>query len=136
MLIKFKKKKNPAVLKTIMPGRRALGEQWREITIRPNEDGSYEVENEPAARPAQGRPVVIPAMAGLSDQEVNFILGGALKAQDYYSRQNRRPSEVEITREVNKMWADYVEQKLLGFKGTTHIGPGGLFQRQSQEYRK
>jgi hypothetical protein len=132
MLFRFKNKKKQAVMKMIIPGRRALGEQWREVTIRPKEGsrGGFTVENQETAAPPQGRPVVIPAMANLSDEEVNFILGGALKAQDYYKRQNRKPSQAELIKEINQMWADYCEQKLKWFKGQTTLGPGGFYQRE------
>jgi hypothetical protein len=124
-------KKNNAIMKMVIPGRRALGETWREVTIRPTDNGGYTTENVAAEAPAQGRPVVIPAMANLSDDEVNFILEGALKAQDYYSRQKRKPNSAEEKKIVQKMWDDYVEQKLKGFKGQTVLGPGGFFQRES-----
>lgn len=134
MIVHWKRPKpNNAVMTMVVPGRRALGEEWRKVTIRPEADGGYTTENEPAQAPPGGVPVVIPALANLSDAEINFILEGALKFQEYQSRRpRRRPvSDPEIQRMVQSMWNDYVENKLKGLKGQTTLGPGGYFQRES-----
>lgn len=135
MLFKFKKAKPaPPILKMVVPGRRALGETWSEVTLRPNPDGDFTLETKPAEQaPAMGVPVIIPAMANLSSEEVDFILKGALKAQEYESRKpRRRPvTDREIHRMVNQMWRDYVEQKIHAFKGDSQFGPFGKTQRES-----
>lgn len=132
MLFKFRKPKPlPPVMKMIVPGRRALGEEWSEVTVRPNVRGGFDLENTPAVAPAMGQPVFIPAMANLSNEEVDFILEGALKAQDYESyKPKRRPvTDAEIQTMVQQLWMDYCEQKLKGFLGVSVFGLGGHTQR-------
>lgn len=130
MIFKFGKTKPlPPVMKMLVPGRRALGETWQEVTIRPTAEGGYTTEKQPSKAPATGQPVLIPAMANLSDEECNFILEGARKNAEYESRQKKKVTEADISRMVNQMWRDYMEQKLAMFKGTSQFGPKGKTQR-------
>lgn len=133
MIFSFKKPKPlPPVVKMVVPGRRALGEEWSEVTVRPNVDGGFDLETQPHAAPANGQAVIIPAMANLSNEEVDFILEGSLKASEYESRKpRRRPvSDKEIEKMANQMWVEYLEKKILSFKGTSHFGPTGKTQRE------
>lgn len=127
------KKKNP-VLRMVVPGPRALGVQWEEVTFRPSEDGGHiEVEKQATQAPANGMPHIIPAMGNLSSDEVDFILEGALKASEYESHRPRRQpvTDAEVEAWANKLWHDYFEQKLRAFQGISTFGLGGHTQRQS-----
>lgn len=126
----FKEKEEAPVVKMIVPGRRALGEDWREVTIAVKDDRVQVTGNEAAERPAEGKPIVLPALSKLSNEEVNFLMEGAAKTQEYWSRQNKRPSQKEVNEAATRMWNEYVEQKLAWFKGKTTVGAGGFFQRE------
>lgn len=128
-------KKKAPIMKMVVPGPRALGIPWQEVTLRPSEDGGkINIEKQATAAPATGMAHIIPSMGNLSSEEVDFIMEGALKASDYQSRNpQKRMSEKEINDWANRLWNDYVEQKLRAFKGTSTFGLGGHTQRQSWE---
>lgn len=133
MLFFLKKKLNPPVLKMVVPGRRALGEAWSEVTVRPREDGGFDLENRPAeVAPADGAPVIVPAMANLSEDEVNFILEGALKRQEYTKNHPRQQpvSDDDFQKWAQEMWTEYLEAKIKFLRGVTVSGPGGWTQRE------
>lgn len=134
----FKRKPRNPVVKMIVPGRRALGETWSEVAVLPRDDGGFDLETRPAEHvPATGQPIVIPAMANLSTEEVNFIMEGALKAADYESRKpRRRPvTDKEVQEWAQKLWDDYFAQKLAYFQGVSQFGPAGKTQRERPALR-
>lgn len=120
------------VAKMIVPGRRALGEAWQEVTIAVKDDRIQVTENRPVEAPPGGRAVVVPGMAALSTDAVNYILEGALQRQEYAKRRpRRRPvTDKEIEQIVNQMWLDFCEQKVRAFSGTSQFGPKGKTQRE------
>lgn len=133
MLLKFLKGKPlPPIIKMIVPGRRALGEDWSEVTLRPDPTGDFILETKPAeVKPVMNTPIIIPAMSNLSEDEVNFILEGALKAQEYESRHpRRRPvTDAEIHKMVQELWNNYFAEKVAVLKGVSQMGPSGNTQR-------
>jgi hypothetical protein len=135
MIFKILKSKPKApIMKMVVPGPRALGIQWEEVTLRPSEDGGHiETERQATAAPATGLAHIIPAMGNLSSEEVDFILEGSLKASEYESRKPRRQpvTDAEIQQMVQQMWLDYMEQKIRAFDGRSTFGLGGHTQRQS-----
>lgn len=134
MLFRFAKSKPlPAVMKMVVPGIRSLGQEWREVTVRPDPKGGFTIDNEEAKRPAMGQPVFIPALANLSNDEVDFILEGALARQQDEARHPRRQpvTDAEIHGMVQQLWLDYMEQKIHAFKGDSQFGPSGKTQRVS-----
>ena len=123
----------PPIVKMIVPGRRALGEQWREITVGIHGDKIQVTENKEAPVPPGGRVVVVPGMSKLSTEAINFLLEGALKQQEYETRHPRRQpvTDAEIEAIATRMWNDYIAQKLAWFKGQTTLGAGGFYQRET-----
>ncbi len=117
------------VMTMITQGRRALGEDWRKIVIRPTPEGDYDIENEATEAPADKNPILVPGMGNVSVEMADFILESS---RDRAIERAVRPrqSQKEINAEVNKLWHDYVEQRLRHFKGQTTIGPGGMQQRE------
>ncbi len=71
----------------------------------------------------------MPGLGNVSIDMTEYIL-----EQQQYAAVERakrpKPSPVETHKEVNRMWHDYMEQKLRWFKGHTVLGPGGFFQRE------
>lgn len=128
-----KEKEAPPIAKMVIPGRRALGEQWQEVTIAVKDDKIQVTENVPTEAPPNGRAIFNLGMGQVSPDEVDFILEGARHAQEEEKRRpRRRPvTDAEIEAMVNRMWLDYVAQKLAWLKGQTTIGAGGFYQRQS-----
>jgi hypothetical protein len=135
MIFKFlKPKPKPPIMKMVVPGPRALGIDWEEVTYRPSDDGGrIETERKATTAPATGYAHIIPSMGNLSTEEVNFIMEGSLKASEYQSRKpTRRPvTDAEIQAMAQQMWLDYLEQKIRAFDGRSTFGLGGHTQRQS-----
>lgn len=131
MQFKVKKPKPKPVMKMITPGRRAYGEQWREITLAVEGDDIKVIENVEAAAPPGGRPIYVPAMGNLEMEAVDFLIEGAKKAQEYGKKHPRQMSLAEYEKWLNDQWLNFVEQKLKWFKGQTTIGPGGFYQRET-----
>lgn len=139
-LVKFKQghehEQKPAV-SMVIPGRRALGEDWVKVNIVPNPvTGGYDVQHAgDVEKPAMGQTVIVPGLSGLSTDEIDFILEGAIYRQEEVARHPRRQpvTDAEIEKMVNEMWMDYCEQKLKWFKGQTTLGPVGFNQREKPE---
>lgn len=121
------------IAKMIVPGRRALGEQWQEVTIAVKDDKIQVTENVPTAAPPDNTPIFTFGMGQLSPEEMNFILEGAQKAQEYTKQHpKRRPvTDAEIEQMVNKLWQDWMEAKQKLLAGKTFSGPGLFNQRES-----
>lgn len=125
-------KPNP-IVKMIVPGRRALGEAWQEITIAVKDDRIQVTESVPAEAPPDNVPIYSFGMEKLSADAVNFILEGALQKQEYTRRKpKRRPvSDKEIEKMVNDLWLNWCEAKVQMLKGTTFSAPGTFNQREN-----
>lgn len=132
MIFRIKKPKPKPLLKMIVPGRRALGEDWQEVTIAVQDDEIKVTESVAVAAPPSNRPVIVPGMGTLPPDAIDHILQGALKQQEYMKQHpRRRPvSDGEVRRMVQALWEDYCEQKLKALKGQTSVGAGGIFQRE------
>lgn len=135
MRFKIKEDKPKPLAKMVIPGRRALGEQWQEVTIAVKDDKIQVVENVPTAAPPNNTAIFTFGMTQVSNEQMDFILKGARKAQEYEAKSPKRrpPTDYEIEQMVNKMWHEYCEQKLKWFKGQTTIGAGGFYQRSVPE---
>lgn len=123
------KKLNP-IATMITPGRRALGEKWRKVTISPDPDtGKYIIDNEPTEAPAHNRPIIIPGMGNVSIEMADFML-------EYMRDKAKKPLPPDTTYEkrLNEAWFDYMEEKMRAFKGQTTIG-SKLYQRESNNAR-
>ena len=131
MNFKVKKPKSKPVMKMITPGRRSLGEGWREVTVAVDDDQIKVTENRAAAPPPGGRPIYVPAMGNLEMDAVDFLIEGARKSQEYNQKHPRQMSLAEYDKWLNEQWQAFVEQKLKWFKGQTTLGPGGFYQRET-----
>ena len=129
----IKEPESKPIAKMIIPGRRALGEQWQEVTIGVKDDVIQVTENKPAEAPPNATPIFTFGMTQLSPDAMNFILEGAIQQQEYARRKPKKPkvTDAEIEEMVNRMWIDFCEQKLKWFKGQTTLGAGGFFQRET-----
>lgn len=136
-LIKFKEghehTQKPAV-SMVIPGRRALGEDWVKVNIIPNPvTGGYDVVHDgDAERPAMGQSIIVPGLSSLSNEEIDFILEGASQRQEQEARHPTRQliTDAEIEKMATEMWQDFCEQKLKWFRGQTTLGPAGFNQRE------
>lgn len=130
MLFFLKRKPDPIVAKMVTKIPRSLGQGWQELTLRQDAHGNYSKEFAPSAAPADNTPIMVMGGGMLADDHMSWLLEGARKTQDYWSRKQRKPSEKEIHAAVNRLWMDFCEQKLKHFKGQSQFGPGGHTQRQ------
>lgn len=121
------------IAKMVIPGRRALGEKWQEVTIAVKDDQIQVTENVPTEAPPGERAVFTFGMGQLSPEEHNYIIGAAYQRQEYEKRKpRRRPvTDAEIEQMVNKIWQDWCEMKAKALAGKTHSGPGLFNQRES-----
>ncbi len=116
------------VMTMLVPGRRALSEPWQKINVRPDpESGGYALDKEPTEAPADGNPIFVPGLGNLSVEMADFILES--KRHEAMDRATR-PRQGQSADELNRLWHDYVEQKLRWFKGQSTFGPGGSIQRE------
>ena len=126
--IRIQKSKKPLV-KMVVPGRRALGEDWREITISHDGD-DYVLDNEAADMPVTQRPIVVPMLGQMSVEQADYIIGWVRKENEYRKSRGLGPAKPDA-KTINQMWLDYQEAKLKAFKGQSSFGPGGSTQRES-----
>ena len=111
----------------VVPGRRALGEDWVQVTIGHDADNIV-YDTKPAEAPADRKPIM--AVTGKEQEYASYILTAQMeKAKD------RAVTPQELTAKerydaVNAAWHDYLEQKILALRGTSTFGAAGGFQRQ------
>lgn len=123
------KKPNP-VMSMIVPGRRALGEQWSKVSVLPNADGTFTVEREETPAPADNTAIFVPSLGNLSFEAVDFILEYKKKDQEYRKSHNLPVKWGWSEKEITEMFHDFCRQKLKHWKGQTVSGPGGWTQRE------
>ncbi len=120
------------IVKMVVHGQRSEGEDFIEVTVGVDQDDRIRIlGKQPVEAPPNRRPIIVPAMGNLAMEQVDFLLEGARKSQEY---SNVNPHDMplpEYNRWLGKMWLDYVEQKLKWLKGQTTIGPGGFNQREA-----
>jgi len=129
----IKEPETKPIAKMVIPGRRALGEQWQEVTVGVKDDVIQVTENVPTEAPPNNTPIFTFGMNTLSTEAHNFLLEGARQVQEYAKRKpKRRPvTDAEIEKMVNKIWLDWCELKAKTLAGKTHSGPGLFNQRES-----
>jgi hypothetical protein len=128
----IKRKKPKPIATMVMPGRRALGEGWQEVTIYADDKtDTIHMDRKPVEAPAENKPIYIPSMGNLSSEAVSFLMEGARKSQEYGHKDVGDMSPREYHKWINEMWMAFVEAKLKAFKGVSTFGPGGQTQRQS-----
>lgn len=131
MIFHIKKPKPKPVMKMVTHGQRYKGEAWQEVTIGVDDDQFKVIENRPTEAPPDNKPIYVPGMGQMSMEAVDFLLEGARKTQEYGKKHPRQMPMSEFNTWLNNMWMDYMEQKLLWFKGKTTIGPAGFNQRET-----
>ena len=117
------------VMHMIVPGRRALGEDWSKVTITPTPEGTYEVEREDTPAPALNVPIFVPALGNISLEMADWMLERQRKEQEYQQNDPRRQHSPVLEEKLKEWWLDFVEQKLKNFKRQTQSGPDGWTQR-------
>jgi len=111
----------------IVPGRRALGEEWTRLDISHDQDKVYVTNEGPTEAPTSGR---ITAVAAHEVEYTNHVLE-AMKEKGLDQQRNPQVMSLEErTKLLNELWQDYVEQRLKHFKGQSQFGPSGMTQRQ------
>lgn len=126
-----KKKRTNPIVTMVMPGRRALGEEWSKVTLYVDEDtDQITAEREDHAAPADLRPIFVPALANCPPEMVDYMIGLQMKEAEYRKAHPQGMPLAERTRLINEAWHAFVEQKLRWFRGQSQIGPGGMSQRE------
>src|SRR3990167_1456473 len=119
-------KPNP-LMTMVVPGRRAMGEQWSKVNIYPDPDtGTYIVEREDTAAPADQSPIFVPGMGSISLEMADFILE---RSRDEARTRAKQPKR-DAKKELNAAWQEFCEQKLRWYRGQSTLGPGGMSQRE------
>lgn len=121
--------KEKPIMHMIVPGRRALGEEWSKVTITPNVDGGYDADREDTPAPALNVPIFVPALGNISLEMADFLLERQRKEQEYQVNDPRRQHSPVLEEKIKEAWLDFVEQKLKLFKRQTQSGPEGWTQR-------
>lgn len=125
--------KAPPIMTAILPGRRALGETWSKVSFRWEPDErAYVLEREDAEAPADNQPIFVPSLGNMSMEAVDFILQYQQEEAKSRAKQKaltREQKEKEQWQSLNRMWQDFMEQKLRWMRHETTIGPGGFNQR-------
>lgn len=115
----------------IVPGRRALGEDWSKVSVYANADtGGYDVEREDTPAPAENVAIFVPGMGNLSYEAVDYLLEYKRKDQEYRKSHNLPIKRGFSYEEINKLFHDWIELKIKRFKGQTHSGPTATYQRE------
>jgi len=126
--LRFPKKKIP-LMHMVVPGRRALGENWRKVTISHDGD-DYVLDNEEAETPHLGKPIMVPCAGEVSIEEAEYIVGWVNEENKHRKEKGLGPTMPDA-KTINQMWLDYMEAKVKAFKGISTFGPGGNVQRES-----
>lgn len=120
----------PVVMHMIVPGRRALGEDWSKVTVYANPDtGGYDVEREDTPAPAEGCAIFVPAMGNLSYEAVDYLLEYKRKDQEYRKSHNMPIKRGWSEKEISQLFQDWIQLKLKRFKHQTFSGPNSWAQR-------
>ena len=122
------------IMHMVVPGRRAFGEEWRKVTVAVENDKITVTDNEATEAPPSNQPIFVPGLGNLSMEMADYILEQARHEQKY-DVAKPKPSQEEVHKEINRMWLDWIEQKLRWFKGQTVSGPGGWTQRERSNDR-
>ena len=133
--VQVKKGADPNPIVTMVtPGRRALGESWSKVSIAwDSDERAYVINREESPAPADNLPIFVPGLGNLSMEAVDFIIQSQMKESQYPESSKsltRAQRQKEQHERINRMWHDYIEQKLRWMRGQTTVGAGGLFQRE------
>lgn len=118
------------IMHMVVPGRRALGEEWRKVTIGIKDDKVDVVRNEATPAPVDGSPIFIPALGNISLEMADYMLEYRRKENEDRAAKGLTPRCSVTDDDINKMFHDWMEIKLRHFRGKTVSGPGGTVQRE------
>lgn len=125
-----RKNEDVPVVKMITPGRRALGEDWSEVTIA-HDGNEIHVTSVPHEAPADGKAIIVPTQGKRNDSMTDFILDKYMGlAAERAAHPQPAMSPAERYALMNKWWMDYLENKIRHLRGQSTFGPGGFTQRQ------
>lgn len=132
-------KRPTEVIRMIVPGRRALGEDWSEVVIGHTDDAIV-AHKRPTEAPEGGVPIM--AVGGRDAQHMRDIVEAQRGKQAERTMVDRGSWECEsltcghatsacpMFQLLNEMWWNYNEMKAKELAGITTIGAAGTFQRQ------
>lgn len=114
----------------VVPGPRALGIPWEQVTI--GHDGNNIVERREATEaPANGTPLM--AFSGPDAEYANEIMASLREKAEKSTKDVGQLSYREKWEAVNEAWQAHMEQKLRWMRGQSSFGAAGGFQRQRVE---
>jgi hypothetical protein len=110
----------------VVPGRRALGEDWVQVTIGHDAD-NITYDTAPAAAPADRKSIM--AISGKDQEAARYIIEAQMEkaVSRATAPQNLTPKERYDA--VNEAWHNFAEQKLRALKGVSTFGSAGSTQR-------
>jgi hypothetical protein len=111
----------------VVPGRRALGEDWVKVTIGHDADNIV-YDTAPAEAPADRKPIM--AVTGREQEYASYILTAQMEKAKSRAVTPQDLTPKERYDAVNAAWQDYLEQKVLALRGVSTFGAAGGFQRQ------
>ena len=111
----------------IVPGRRALGEDWVRVTVGHDAD-NITYSTSPAEAPADGKPIM--AVTGRDAECAEYILTAQMEKAKARAVAPQELTAQERFEAVNVAWLAFIEDKLRYLRGQSTFGPGGFTQRQ------
>lgn len=130
--IHIKSKAPENVVTMIVPGRRALGEEWSYVTIGATPDGIVvnrsDIREHGIEAPPTGKPIV--AIGAREQVYAEYIIAAMQARAQERALNPQHMSQAERMQIVNEAWHNYVEQKLRMYQGKSQFGPSGFTQRQ------
>lgn len=111
----------------VVPGRRALGEDWVKVTIGHDADNIV-YDTAPAEAPADRKPIM--AVTGPEQEYASYILTAQMEKAKSRAVAPQELTPKERYDAVNEAWHDYMEEKLRHLRGVSTFGAAGGFQRQ------
>ena len=114
----------------LVPGRRALGEDWSKVTIYADDNGEYRTVREDTTAPAENCAIFVPAMGNMSYEAVDYLLEYKRKDQEYRKTHNLPIKKGWTKAEIEQLFYDWCEFKAKALAGKTVSGPHLWAQRE------
>lgn len=125
-----KEEPKPVLMRMVTRGRRALGEDWSDVTVSWDEEtGGYAVETTPTEAPADGQAIIVPTMGMQEAEMTDYIIGWQRKKAEERAANPQAPAYESMQEEIQAAWMDYMENKVQWFANRSQYGPGGHTQR-------
>ena len=114
-------------MEMVVPGRRALGEDWVKVTLGHDAD-QVVIDSVPVEAPADRKPVFV--VAGADSEYARYILEAQMEKARQRARLPHELSQADKYAALNEAWFNFIEEKLAFLKGKSSFGAGGGIQRQ------